>query len=174
MGRKRPPRLQSFDYIGVHAYFLTICAEDRHRAFAESTCARRVCAQVLSTAADYGFEVIAYCLMPDHLHALTEGLRSDADFRKFASMLKQRSAFDYRGTQKGRLWQEGYYDHVLRDDEPPLGVAAYIINNPIRAGLCATVAEYPFTGSEGYTLDELSDAVQFNPWGRRKKPWSRP
>jgi REP element-mobilizing transposase RayT len=36
----------------------------------------------MRTAAAYGFELIAYCLMPDHLHALAEGTRHDSNFLK--------------------------------------------------------------------------------------------
>jgi putative transposase len=163
MGRKRPPRIAGFDYIGLHAYFLTICVEHRRQAFGDPACARGVCAEFLSTAAAYGLAVIAYCVMPDHVHALIEGLRPDADFRRFVSMFKQRSAFDYRRAKNRSFWQEGYFDYVLRDDDSLVGIAAYILNNPIRAGLCATMREYPFMGSECYTLDELSDAIQFKP-----------
>lgn len=163
MGRKRPPRLSGFDYLGCHAYFLTICAETGTPFVAAPEVADAVCLQLLRTAADYGFATIAYCLMPDRLHALVEGLRDRADFQKCVSMIKQRTSFADRQLYDRRLWQEGYYDHVLRDGEPQIGVAAYILNNPIRAGLCANLSEYRWLGSDRYTLDELIEAVQFDP-----------
>lgn len=171
MGRKRPPRIAGFDYIGVRAYSLAICNENRHPAFAIAANAESARSQFLQTAADYRFEILAYCFMPDHMHALVEGLRDDADFRRFVPMFKQRSAFDYRKVRHARWWQEGYYDHALRDDEPPIGVAAYILHNPVRVGLCATIAEYPFLGSQRYTIQELMDAIQIRSNGR---PRSRP
>jgi putative transposase len=88
--------------------------------------------------------------------------------RRFVAMFKQRSAFDYRKPRKARLWQEGFYDHVLRDDEPAIGVAAYILHNPVRAGLCATIGEYPYLGSQRYAIEELVDAIQIRP--RRSRP----
>jgi len=168
MGLKRPPRIPGFDYTGCHAYFLTICAEGREAFFLLQECAEAVCAELLRTAAAYGFAVIAYCLMPDHLHALIEGVEDRADFRRFVSMFKQRTSFVHRQRYEKRLWQEGYYDHVLRDGEPPVGVAAYILNNPIRAGLCTTLQGYAWLGSDRYTLEQLSEAVQRDP--RRSRP----
>ena len=168
MGRKRPPRLSGFDYLGCHAYFLTICAENGAPFAGAPEIADGVCIQILRTATEYGFATIAYCLMPDHLHALAEGLDDRADFRKAISMVKQRTSFAYRHQYQERLWQEGYYDHVLRDGEPQIGVAAYIINNPIRAGLCTKLSDYPWLGSDRYTLEQLIDALQFDP--RRSRP----
>jgi putative transposase len=171
MGRTRPPRLSGFDYLGCHAYFLTICAENGATFARAPELADAVCVELLRTGTDYGFATIAYCLMPDHLHTLTDGLDDRADFRKCVSMVKQQTSFAYRQRHAERLWQEGYYDHVLRDGEPQIGVAAYIINNPIRAGLCTKVSDYPWLGSDRYTLEQLIDAVQFDP---RRAGSSRP
>jgi hypothetical protein len=44
---------------------------------------------------------------------------------------------------------------LLRDNEPTFVVARYILENPVRAGLAASVEEYPFVGSSEYTLSEL-------------------
>jgi hypothetical protein len=44
---------------------------------------------------------------------------------------------------------------VLRDDEVTIDVARYILGNPVRAGLAATVEEYPYVGSLVYELKNL-------------------
>jgi hypothetical protein len=53
------------------------------------------------------------------------------------------------------LWQEGYFDRFLRSDEASLDVVRYLVDNPIKAGLCVDVRTYPYLGSSRYTLDEL-------------------
>ncbi|MBZ5558229.1 MAG: transposase [Acidobacteriia bacterium] len=163
MGTKRPPRIKGISYVGASAYFLTICAVNRSRPFVEPGCASAVCEQFLRTASAYRFAVDAYCLMPDHFHALVEGLADNSDFRRFVAMFKQRTSFEHRRATGLILWQEGYFERVLRTEEPRLAVAAYIVNNPIRAGLCKSIEQYPFTGSNRYTLNELAEAVQFRP-----------
>jgi len=45
-----------------------------------------------------------------------------------------------------RLWQDGYYDHVLREEEATIPVARYIVLNPVRAGLCEDASAYPAPG----------------------------
>jgi putative transposase len=44
-------------------------------------------------------------------------------------------------------WQEGYFDHRLRDDERGEQLSMkidYIRRNPIAAGLCADIADWPW------------------------------
>jgi putative transposase len=156
----RAPRLAGFDYRGCYVYFLTICTFERVRWFADSECAREATTQLLRTSKDYSFELTAYCFMPDHLHALLGGLRADSDFRRFAAMFKQRSGFDHLGRRAGRLWQEGYFERTLREDEDVERTAAYILANPLRAGLCDVFGEYPHLGSSRYTIEQLREAVQ--------------
>ena len=55
------------------------------------------------------------------------------------------------------LWQDGFYDHVLRREEDSLAIAAYIVANPVRAGLVKSVTEYPYSGSALYSLHELAE-----------------
>ena len=109
--------------------------------------------------ADYRFDAIAYCFMRDHFHALVESTEPRCDFARFASMFKQRSAFAHKMATASRLWQPGYYDHVLRRDEATSDVVVYIVHNPVRAGLCRDSREYPFIGSTRYSVPELLESV---------------
>jgi len=166
----RPPRLAGFRYIGLHAYFFTICTFNRHRCFADRGTATITRDHLLRTSADYQFELIAYCLMPDHVHALVEGTTEGADFIRFVSMFKQKSGHSYRQSIGSRLWQESFQEHTLRGDEDVEPIAAYIVGNPIRAGLCEEHRDYPFLGSSRYSLEQLRDAIQMSPISRRGRP----
>jgi putative transposase len=126
-----------------------------------------VIAELLRTAADHGFAVIAYCVMPDHAHMLLEGVRVDADFRKFVAMFRQRSGYRFKRATGKSLWQDGYFERVLRSDEEYLPIAAYIFANPVRADLCASIGEYPFSGADRYSMKELMEWVQSSTSGSR-------
>ena len=65
------------------------------------------------------------------------------------------------------LWQDGYFERVLRSDEEYLPIAAYILANPVRADLCASIGEYPFSGADRYSLKELMEWVQSSTNGSR-------
>ncbi|MBI4652326.1 hypothetical protein HY745_13835 [Candidatus Desantisbacteria bacterium] len=54
-----------------------------------------------------------------------------------------------------KLWQENYYEHVLRKDEDTKSIVKYIFENPIRKGLSCNILNYPYSGSFEFTLDEF-------------------
>jgi REP element-mobilizing transposase RayT len=108
------------------------------------------------TARREGFAVLAYCLMPDHAHLLVEGTTSQSDLRRFVKATKQSSGRIYSGVYGCRLWDEGYYGRVLRKDTDVREIARYIVWNPVRAGLAATPAQYPYLGSDVLSIEELS------------------
>ncbi len=93
--------------------------------------------------------------MPDHLHVLVEGCCNQADIATFVARWRQASGYTYRQCAGARLWQDGYYDHVLRAEEATLEVARYIAANPVKAGLCTDARDYPYLGSDRYSLNEL-------------------
>jgi hypothetical protein len=91
--------------------------------------------------------------MPDHLHALVLGRHDAADLIRFVQRFKQVTAFDFKRETGLRLWQQSFYDHVLRVEEDLADVAAYIWANPVRAGLAAQPDEYPLLGGEYLEAD---------------------
>ena len=150
-----PPRIPGFPYTGFQRYFLTFCTERRRPVFTHETAVGLVLEQFRQSCARHGFANLAYCFMPDHLHLLLEGAREDADLCPCVSDAKQRSGFEFRRSAAHRLWQTGYYDHVLRDEEGVFGVVRYILENPVRAGLASRVGEYKFCGSDVYSIDQI-------------------
>ena len=121
--------------------------------------------ELLRTASAQDIEVTAYCFMPDHLHALIEGRRADANLAEFTTKFRQRSGYRHRQRHCVRLWQDGYVDRVLRDDEASRDVVSYIIANPVRAGLCEHPNDYAYSGSSRYSIGELAESVQWKPDG---------
>ena len=88
--------------------------------------------------------------MPDHVHLLVYGTSERADLRAFVVHFKKLTGFEYARRVGRCLWQPGYYDRVLRDEESTETIARYVLGNPIRAGLARHPREYPFAGSDLY------------------------
>jgi putative transposase len=151
----RPQRLAGFQYLGYQRYFLTTCTFDRRRHFTSGQVVDVAHGEFLRTATEFDFAILAYCFMPDHAHLLVEGSTDSADFRGFAALAKQRSGYAVRSLITGRLWQKGYFERVLRDEDDTFHVARYVLNNPVRAGLVASPADYPFLGSAVLAKDDL-------------------
>jgi hypothetical protein len=65
---------------------------------------------------------------------------------------------------------------VLREDIEEAATIRYIIDNPVRGGLVKRPADYPFTGSTRYTMEELeqlaipSDESKMPRW-LADEPW---
>ena len=96
---------------------------------------------------------------------LVAGESETSDLRKFAKLVKQRSGWRFARRDKGRLWQPGYYDRVLRDEDATAAVVKYIIANPVRAEIVESPLDYPHWGSALYTREQLLDFVQdASPW----------
>ena len=89
--------------------------------------------------------MLAWVLMPDHLHSLLQlGERDKLDAE--VSRLKSASARQANRVlhRAGEVWAYAFHDHALRSDEDMQGVARYVVANPVRAGLVARVGDYPF------------------------------
>ena len=96
--------------------------------------------------------------MPDHLHMLVSAESERANCEAFVKAFKQASGFDFRREHSARLWQPGYHDRILRNDEATETVVRYILANPVRAGVTRELGEYPFAGSDVYDLAALRTA----------------
>ena len=150
-----PGHVKGFSYVGFYRYSLTFRTDTRRPVFADREVVDLVVQQLLRTANEQKFAVIAYCFMPDHLHLLIEGTSDDSDGKRFMKAFKQYSGYYYAKMRRGRLWQRYGFEHILRDDEATVEVVRYILRNPVRAGLAASVEEYPFVGSLAYKLKNL-------------------
>ena len=94
--------------------------------------------------------ITVFLLMPDHVHSL---LSFDRD-KSMSRVIGDWKRFQRR--QHGIRWQEGYFDHRLRDDERGEQMSAkisYIRNNPVAAGLCSRAEDWPWW-IERSALDE--------------------
>jgi len=151
----RPRRIPGLSYVGPCRYFLTICTKERLLAFVDDGIATPTIDQFLITAIAEGFAVLAYCLMPDHIHLLVEGTTCDSDLQRFVKLSKQRSGFIFARTTRQTLWQEGYFDRVLRRDEDAKAIARYILENPVRAGIVEWPTEYRYLGSAVWDVETL-------------------
>lgn len=167
MGWHAAPRLGSFSYKGHHAYFVTCCTFGRRACFVNVGCVEPVTEQLLHSAAIFRFDVSAYCFMPEHVHALVEGTTDSSDFCRLMNDFKQQTAYAHKRAPGGRLWQQGYYDRVLRPEDDKLRVIAYLLENPLRRGLVQDIRDYPFWGSGVWTREQLLESIQHLTSGRR-------
>ena len=155
MTRHRPPRLDHRQYLGQQRYFLTICCESRKRSLEKARAREIVLRQLRAASEQHAFAVVVYCMMPDHLHVVAEGRHDASDCLEFVRVFKQRTGFEWKACAGSQLWQESFYDHVLRSDESTQSVVRYVLENPVRAQLVECPEDYEPSGSLIYNRKEL-------------------
>jgi len=116
--------------------------------------------EIFNASTHCDFALSAYVFMPDHVHLLVQGLSDACELKRFASLAKQRSAFEYSRVRHRRLWQPSYYDHVLRPEESSISILHYMFQNPVREGLAKQWADHPYLGSETMEIDEIVRALK--------------
>ena len=144
MRTRRPTRLKTFDYRGRHRYFVTCSTEGRRKLFVDPVVVGVETNEILQTCAERQFNILAYVFMEDHLHLLLEGACDDSDFKSTMTLLRQRTAIAYKRQCGDRLWQDGYFERVLRPTDDVFEIIRYIRANPSTAGLSAERAAYPY------------------------------
>ena len=125
-------------------YLVTMVIRDRQPLLG-SFHAGRIVVRALQHADECGHAAtLAYVVMPDHLHWLLS-LGSGVVLPSVVSNLKRHTSRQINmlnsGARQG-VWQRGYHDHALRDEEAFLDMARYIVANPLRAGLVNSVRDY--------------------------------
>jgi REP element-mobilizing transposase RayT len=88
---------------------------------------------------------LAWVLMPDHFQGLLQ-LESPDVLSLHVGWFKGRSAWMVNAARgsESRIWQKGFHDQALHQEEDLRMVARYLISHPLRAGLVDSVGDYPY------------------------------
>ncbi|RVT39549.1 transposase [Rheinheimera sediminis] len=146
--QRRTGRLKNFDYSNNGFYFITLCCYRRFLLFGD------IVDQQMQTnalgcvvALEWqkvperfpAVELHPWVLMPNHFHAILALSNEPGKKRttlgsvvgSFKS-LSQKAIRGEFGQNTPHLWQRGYYDHVIRNDEAYQHIANYVQTNPQR------------------------------------------
>jgi len=117
------------------------------------------------------FETIAFCVLPDHMHAVWSLPDSDTDYSLRWSLIK--SGFS-RGLaaetvpsqskiarRERGLWQRRYWEHVIHDDADLERHVDYIHFNPVKHGHVSRVCDWPHSSFHRY----VERGVLATDWG---------
>lgn len=88
---------------------------------------------------------LAFVVMPDHLHWLVQISEQYSLSRilQFTKAMSARRINVLRGNAGMPVWQSGFHDHAIREEEDLRDLARYVIANPLRAGLVTSIGNYP-------------------------------
>ena len=91
------------------------------------------------------FAVLDFVIMPNHVHLL-RSVPGETSIEEAMQLIKGNFSFRARKELEfhGEVWQRGFSDVRITDQQSFNKHREYIENNPIRTGLAASPEEYPF------------------------------
>lgn len=139
-------------YIKDYPYVVTTVTLNREPIFKESKAGDILLEAILFGRRRQWYYLLSFVIMPDHMHLIiiprnkniSECLKSIKGF----SARRINSVFD----RKGSVWQNGFYDYLLDNEEKVLSRMRYIENNPVRKGMVTRPESYHYS-SMGYRVE---------------------
>jgi REP element-mobilizing transposase RayT len=92
--------------------------------------------------------LIAWCLMPNHVHALIE----TAEAWPLGAIIHSWKSFTSHGANQilrrsGDFWFREYFDRFIRDEQHFVNAVTYIERNPVKAGLAGSPEEWRWSSA---------------------------
>ena len=156
--KRKTIRLKDYDYGQNDAFFVTVCTHDRVKLFGEietngvGAALRGRPFRPDKMIERWLFElenkfenvkIDSYCVMPDHIHFILLHFTGDhigSPLPDMVGWFKTMTTNAYiRGVKSGiyprfnqKVWQRGYYEHIIRNDEDMFEAQKYILGNPAK------------------------------------------
>ena len=151
--KRKPLRLEQYDYDSPGCYYITVCTKDRHQilwqprrlsemrvgaAFGRPQLSEIGCvvdAEIQKLNIVYPMiNVDKYVIMPNHVHLMIR-IASDSG-RPQAAPTLSRIVNQFKGkvskTIGFSIWQKSYHDHIIRSESDYLRIWEYIDTNPAK------------------------------------------
>ncbi len=111
------------------------------------------------------YRLLAWTIMPNHVHVLVEtitGYLIGEIVHSWKSFIAHRANALLR--ESGGFWSADYHDRYIRDENHLWDAVVYIEMNPVKAGLCERVEDWP--GSRAGVAWQMPTPVAFARGGR--------
>ncbi|MFO7660761.1 MAG: transposase [Candidatus Cloacimonadaceae bacterium] len=86
------------------------------------------------------YNLLAFCIMPNHVHVVIQQLLQEDDnpypLSKITQSWKRQSSTQIKKLLdlKSSIWQPESYDHVIRNEKELRYYVEYVLENPVQAG----------------------------------------
>lgn len=124
--------------IAGQIYAITIVSKNRQPVFADFGQARTLIKVLSATERERWATTLCFVVMPDHVHWLMQL----GEPKQLSSLMQLVKSWVTREIGQA-IWQRGFYEHALRQEEDCKNMARYIIANPLRAKIVTNINDYP-------------------------------
>jgi putative transposase len=87
----------------------------------------------------------AFCLMSTHYHLVVETTQTALSRGAHRLHGLYAQLFNRRHARRGHLFGDRFQAWVVDDEDHFHATCAYVLENPVRAGLCADAADWPWS-----------------------------
>jgi len=98
------------------------------------------------------FEMVAYVVLHDHVHTLWQLPEGDDNYSTRWRLIKERFTREYGKLSAApqRVWQNRFWEHVIRDERDFLEHLDYIHFNPVQHGYVAAPIDWPHSSFKNW------------------------
>jgi putative transposase len=130
-------------------FFFTVVTHRRRKLFYEANnrlIFKKVIMEVQST---HPFNIDAWVLLPEHLHCVWTLPEGDQDFSRRWGLIKAKFSKESRRLARP-IWQNRFWEHLIRDDRDLHKHLDYIHYNPVKHGLVESPKDWPSSSFHRY------------------------
>lgn len=147
-----------------YTYFVTTKTWQNRAIFRVPETAQIVAEQIVHYRDEGAYKLHAFVVMPDHIHVLlTPG--SATSIEKAMQYINGGSSHRLHAERAHRMtiWQAGFHDWTVRDEEDFASKVDYIQLNPVRAGLVDRPKLWPYSSVSGkFAMDDLPSRIKLS------------
>ena len=154
------------NYVPGGTYFFTLVTFQRRKIFDTPKKLDILLSKVRQVQRNKLFELLAYCLLPDHIHLLIKLPEEDSDFSIRMREIKRLSTFWMKREASGnvdRIWQDKYWEHTIRDEKDLQTHFDYIHYNPVKHDLVETFDGWKWSSFRDYFDGNASEFAMIDP-----------
>ncbi len=143
----------------------------RHRVFFSDRDFEYYLGLVAEARCKTGIDILAYCLMPNHVHFVVVPHQVDSLVKFFGESHRRYSqSINRRFEWRGHLWQERFHSSIL-DEKHLMAAVRYVELNPVRARLCEYAEQWRWSSVHAHLLQQDDDIVSVSPMLMMVSDW---
>ena len=144
------------NYVPGGTYFFTLVTFKRRKHFNASNKLDHLYSTIRRVQRSKPFELLAYCLLPDHIHLLMTLPENDCNYSLRIREIKRLTTLWMNNELTAAvdpIWQDKYWEHTISGDRDMQVHFNYIHYNPVKHGLTETFDGWKWSSFRDY-LDE--------------------
>ncbi len=158
-------------------YFFTLVTYHRKNIFSNKNHILLFIESLNNTRLKHPFDLLAYIILPDHIHMIWKLPENDDDFPLRIRLVKSNFSRKYTGFElpqstsrshkkERMIWQRRYWEHYIRNENDLKNHTEYIFYNPVKHGYTISPYDWKYGNFQSYVESGLYE----KDWGSMIEP----